>query len=469
MRTKFMLLMLLMLYFAALHASPAFAQSESYVDTIYQAIDAAVLEEENAAAAYPEATWATEAVVITDNSSATVEIATDTAELQRVTDLIDSMTRILLGKLGGVNLGFKIIDCVKILPPTETATGTATITDTSTSTSTATGTATVTSTATATSTITATSTATVTNTSTATTTATSTATVTNTSTATTTATSTATVTNTSTATTTATSTATVTSTSTGTTTSTTTGTSTSTTTSTTTSTSTSTSTSTGTGTGDPIDDQKAIMTSKYGIEAANGTSPWSESQLKLANELLATLPKNYRNATDVILRDKEPPEGAPEGVIGYVSFCERRVHMLDAGTKLSQAMIDSMTETLGRAPTSEEQLVQIRFQFKKTLAHEMAHCFQNTYPEVYRNWQAQFWPGDKIIGSCPSAYGKTKPYEDMADSVALYIMGGRIENGFFVTAYGTKMDMDRYNFIKNNVLGGTEYLKPPVATGTASI
>ena len=147
MRTKFMLLTLLMLYFAALHALPAFAQSESYVDTIYQAIDAAVLEEENAAAAYPEATWATEAVVITDNSSATVEIATDTAELERVTTLIDSMTRILLGKLGGVNLGFKIIDCVKILPPTETATATATITDTATSTSTATGTATVTSTA----------------------------------------------------------------------------------------------------------------------------------------------------------------------------------------------------------------------------------------------------------------------------------------------------------------------------------
>jgi hypothetical protein len=250
---------------------------------------------------------------------------------------------------------------------------------------------------------------------------------------------------------------------------TTTDTSTNTDTSTDTTTDTSTSTATDTGTDDPIDEQKAVMDSNYSIEAVDGTSTWSESQLKLANELLETMPSSFRGCTDEIIRDGEPPEGAPEGAAGYVTFYERRVHMLDSSTKLSQALLDSMTATLGRPPTTEEQLVQLKFQFKKTIAHEMTHCFQNTYPEVYREWQAQFWPGDKITGSCPSNYGKTLPYEDMAESVALYIMGGRIENGFFITAYGTKMDMDRYNFVKNKVLNGKEYLKPTAPTDTPSI
>ncbi len=211
------------------------------------------------------------------------------------------------------------------------------------------------------------------------------------------------------------------------------------------------------------------MDSNYGIEAVDGTGSWSETQLKLANDLLKTIPKDFRDCTDEVIRDGAPPEGAPEGATGYVNFYERKIHMLDSSTKLSQALIDSMTESLGRPPTTEEQMTQLTFQFKKTLAHEMTHCFQNTHPDVYREWQSQFWPNDQITGSCPSAYGKTKPYEDMADSVALYIMGGRMENGFFITAYGTKMDMDRYNFIKNKVLGGKEYLKQPVATGSASI
>lgn len=99
---------------------------------------------------------------------------------------------------------------------------------------------------------------------------------------------------------------------------------------------------------------------------------------------------------------------------------------------------------------------QFKFQLKHTIAHEMTHCLQHTYPNVYREWQAKFWPNNEITGDSPSNYGKSLPYEDMAESFAFFILGGRIEDGFFITETGSKMDLERYEFVKNalNELGG---------------
>jgi len=448
------------------------AQSESYVDTIYRAIDAGIVEDDYQGSENLTPQWDNDSLVISDDASATVEIASATPEVERMNNIINDLTRIIIGKMGGIVPGFKILDCVVTPPPTETDTGTSTETssdtDTNTETGTDTGTGSDTDTNTETGTDTGTGSDTDTNTETGTDTGTGSDTDTNTETDTDTSTGSDTDTNTETGTDTSTGSDTDTNTETGTDTSTGSDTDTNTETGTDTGTGSDTGTGTDVGDDDPIDTQKAYMNSYYGIEGKDGTSSWSETQLVLANELLETLPKDFRDCTDEIIRDGPPPEGAPNGASGYVKFFERKIHLLDSSTKISQSVLDQMTEKLGRPPTTEEQLVQIKFQFKKTIAHEMTHCFQNTHPDIYREWQTKFWPNDTITGSCPSNYGK-QPYEDMAESVALYIMGGRIENGFFITAYGTQMDMERYNFVKTYILSGKEYLKQAEPTEDASI
>jgi hypothetical protein len=116
-----------------------------------------------------------------------------------------------------------------------------------------------------------------------------------------------------------------------------------------------------------------------------------------------------------------------------------------------------MTKKLGREPTEEEQKREVKVSFQHTLVHEMTHCLQFTYPDLEKTWKEKFWPGGKITGDCPTAYGRTIDYEDMAESVACYWLGGNIENGSFTTAYGTKMDMERYNFIKTYIMSGKEF------------
>ena len=40
---------------------------------------------------------------------------------------------------------------------------------------------------------------------------------------------------------------------------------------------------------------------------------------------------------------------------------------------------------------------------------------------------------------------------------------------FQVTGYNIFMDMDRYNFIKDNIMGGKEFLEKPYNGGSISI
>jgi hypothetical protein len=83
----------------------------------------------------------------------------------------------------------------------------------------------------------------------------------------------------------------------------------------------------------------------------------------------------------------------------------------------------------------------------------MTHTFQNTYPQVYNAWKSTF-----DHRTSPTPYGATQPAEDMAESVRVYWTGGTIKNGKFVSNAGVTMDLERYEFIKNNIMKGVEYL-----------
>jgi hypothetical protein len=83
----------------------------------------------------------------------------------------------------------------------------------------------------------------------------------------------------------------------------------------------------------------------------------------------------------------------------------------------------------------------------------MTHTFQNTYPQIAQRWYNTF-----DHRTSPTGYGATQPAEDMAESVRVYWQGGRIQNGRFVSNGGTTMDLERYEFIKNYIMDGEEYL-----------
>jgi hypothetical protein len=368
---------------------------------------------------------ATDTVSITDTS-------TLTENLEKLADIINDLTRILIDIFRGHTPGINIVD---ILNPSG---GTATSTGTNTSTSTVTQTQTSTSTAT--------------NTNTATNTATETVTQTNTATDTATQTQTSTETGTDTSTNTATQTQTTTTTNTNTNTQTTTQTQTNTSTNTNTNTNTSTATQTQTNTDVEVDKpsghdkttvegMRSHIKDTYGINCIDGTAGWTLGQLTAAEEMYSQLPAGFVGATTQVVRDKELP--GYNGVLGYVrSDKPSRVHILDLSVAVygnTQAAIESTKRG-----------------FQHTLVHEMTHCLQFKYPNVYNQWRNMFWPGNRLVGTCPSAYGRTQPAEDMAESFAYFILGGTIKGNYFVTPGGSMMDLERYNFIKSimNQLGG---------------
>ena len=162
----------------------------------------------------------------------------------------------------------------------------------------------------------------------------------------------------------------------------------------------------------------------------------------------------------MVYRDGEPNASfIPPSAAAYVIVPERKVHMLDLSVKMTQGAYNSLTAAYGRAPTTEEQMAYLKHNFKRTLVHEMTHCFQNTYPQVYQSWSRTFWPGGRLSGTCPTGSGRTQPAEDMAESVATYYTGGSIRNGMFVSRSGATMDLNRYNFIKQYIMDGKEYLQ----------
>lgn len=207
-----------------------------------------------------------------------------------------------------------------------------------------------------------------------------------------------------------------------------------------------------------VESLRASIKQKYGVIAADGQgAKWSAGQLKAYDEVLESLPPIFREATQVVYRDGPPPSFAPAGTMGYVIVPQRRVHMLDMSVTYTQNMHNSLVRQLGRQPTAEEKVRAVRNTFKRTLVHEMVHTFQNTYPQLMSAWKSNFWPRGRAVGTIPTSYGRSMAAEDMAESVAEYWIGGRIEGNMFISRSGARMDINRYNFIKNNMMNGKEY------------
>ena len=205
---------------------------------------------------------------------------------------------------------------------------------------------------------------------------------------------------------------------------------------------------------------RSAIKAKYGISALDGQNQvWSENQLRAADEAFASLPSSFRKCTDTVYRDGPPYDPRiPPSAAAYVIVPQHKVHMLDLSAQMTQGAYNSLMAAYGRAPTKDEQMAYLKHNYKRTLVHEMTHCFQNTYPQVMQTWSSKFWPGGRLTGQCPTGYGRTQPVEDMAESVATYWTGGSIRNGVFVSRSGTVMDLERYNFIKKYIMDGKEYL-----------
>jgi hypothetical protein len=205
---------------------------------------------------------------------------------------------------------------------------------------------------------------------------------------------------------------------------------------------------------------RAAIKAKYGIDAADGQNQtWSENQLRAADEAFASLPAFFRKCTDTVYRDGPPYDPRiPPSAAAYVIVPQHKIHMLDLSAQMTQGAYNSLVAAYGRAPSKDEQMAYLKHNYKRTLVHEMTHCFQNTYPQVMQTWSRTFWPGGRLAGQCPTGYGRTQPVEDMAESVATYWSGGSIRNGVFVSRSGTVMDLERYNFIKKYIMDGKEYL-----------
>ncbi len=164
---------------------------------------------------------------------------------------------------------------------------------------------------------------------------------------------------------------------------------------------------------------------KFNITVETGTAQWSLSQLQQTYQTLCKLPPSFVAQTNMIQRISTTNLGANVG--GYVSSGAPRVYITDHGTR-------SMTFVL---------------------VHEMAHCFHFAKPAIFNQWQSQFWGGRNgysgtgtQISPSVSSYGNTNAMEDFAESVRAYYMSGPAMK---------RSHPDRYEFIKNNVMGGVEY------------
>ncbi len=494
------------------------AQSGSYLDTIYQAVEG---NEEGSSSSYDDNVPAyageddtntdTGIVIETDDPNAEVTIGDNTPtetstntntntdtntnndEMKHINEVIADMTRIIIGMNMGVTVNtssFIIIDLDGSGTSTNTNTNTNTNTGSNTSTNTNTGSTTTTNTSTSTSSDTGSNTSTNTSTSsdTGSNTSTSTSTSSDTGSNTSTSTSTSSDTGSNTSTNTSTSSDTGSNTSTSTSTTSDTGSNTSTSTSSDTGSNTSTNTGTDTGTEETVDDLKSKISSNYGVPCIDGSSSFTTRQLQLIDEAFAKLnsknasAKAFLKTTAGIVRDSVPPNNIEVSTVddestmtGYVIDGEKIVHILDKAATLSEQDIKDLEETNGRKFSQEELVQYIEDDFTNTIIHEMTHAYQNAEKEkgndIIEKWKERFWKSDTEIkdgGITPSSYAQTEPGEDMAECVAFYVNGGGViytntegKQVFRANDFsGSKMDIERYNWIKENIFNGAEFLDP---------
>ncbi|MBR4329835.1 MAG: hypothetical protein IKP71_08265 [Candidatus Riflebacteria bacterium] len=487
------------------------AQSESYLDTIYRAVngnntyspedyetDTEIEVMAEAAGVASSSASASDTLVInTDDPNATLTVGSSTPLIKDgkidINVVLSDMTRILIGMNTGLNINtssFTIIDMGSATSNTGTNTGTSTGSNTNTGTTTSTTTSTSTNTSTGTTTNTSTDTGANTNTGTSTNPDNGVDTGTNTGTNTPSddpSLNTGTNTNTTT--------------DSGSNTGTDTGSNPNpfdednTVTTTNTTSDTGTSTGTNTNSAEEIDNLKAKISSNYGIPVEDGTSKFTVRQLELMDATFEKMKaansaavNDFMKATTKITRDKALPENSvvdtvdddnKENVAGYVTNGKTEVHILDRAVTLSEKNIKEL-EDINKCEFSQAQLMKhIEDTYVHTIVHEMTHAFQNSEKakgnDLIAKWQERFWQNETTIktdGITPNAYSRTAPYEDMAECVAFYVTGGGVKyknsdgkevfRAYDFTA--STMDIDRYNWIKENIFNGVEFLDPAGST-----
>ncbi len=167
---------------------------------------------------------------------------------------------------------------------------------------------------------------------------------------------------------------------------------------------------------------KAEIESKYGILIKDDDSQWTEAQLGEALRVLDTLPRSFITCTKEIHRVKYGWKGEKD-VYGYIIIGKPVIYICDLACNLRH--------------------------LNHTLVHEMTHCFQDGHKDVFDAWKGQFWPGGRQASPSVSQYGNSKDAEDMAESVAEYqTNGAKMKEAF----------PDRYEFIKQRVMEGKEFL-----------
>ena len=263
-------------------------------------------------------------------------------------------------------------------------------------------------------------------------------------------------------------------------------------------------TKTGTDTGTSVseeteDDLKSKINSLYGIKCTDGENAFTLRQLQLIDGLLGKLKEAdseetdaFINATTEIIRDSNVPDdfNSPtiddnKNVSAYVNNTETKIHVLNRATYITQEEIDKLKEKYPNVSFTDTKLRNhLESSFAQTIAHEMTHCFQHSEAkkgnDVIASWQDKFWQSEtqiKTDGLPPSDYAKTAPYEDMAECVGYYIMGGIITKNskgqdVYRTSdglYAHEMDLERYNYIKNNIFGGVEFSDEAPSNGGISI
>lgn len=236
-----------------------------------------------------------------------------------------------------------------------------------------------------------------------------------------------------------------------------------------------------------IDRTRKALEDNFSVAlAGQAGSDWDEINAQKVLEALESLPENFRKHTGKIVRTG-PTDVGSSTTLGYVF--SRRSPQIAATVRHRTVYITDLCvaehinrsySTTGALSGSNRRAELTRFQ--RTLVHEMVHTFQNFNHTIMRDWEHSFWKNSAPQGLVPTHYGKTNPYEDMAESVAEYWLGGRIEtrpkggrtahqqrlNGItdpetvevFVSVNGNVMDMERYNYIKEHIMDGVEYLVP---------
>ena len=508
---KIMLVTMVAAFMMCFGSAQSFAQSGSYLDTLYQAADGnsdAVADYSDYAVAAAGEEEGGTVVIPTDDPNATVTVSddptatsTDTASgtstetgtgtateadpaLEHVNLVLADMTRIVIGMNLGVPINmssFTLIDLTggsstgtETGSSTETGSGSGTGTGSSTETGSGTGTGSSTETGSGTGTGSSTETGSGSETGTGSSTETGSGTGTGSSTETGSGTGTGSSTETGSGTGTGSSTETGSGTGTGSSTETGSGSGTGTGSSTETGSGSGTGTSTSTDDATTVEELKAKISSKYGITVTDSTSKHSKRQLELMDQLLARLPEAFRKCTTEVIREKEltDDEAAKGDTLGYVIKPESKVHILDKCISYTEEDIKKLEEVNGRTLTQTEVIEMLEYQYQQTLLHEMTHCYANRSKDnIAIQWYDKFWPNGEVGGTPPNNYAKTAYGEDFAESVSYYCMGGIItevdgKKVYKVEGYNIVMDIDRYNFIKNNVMGGKEFL---VAHGTGGI